>query len=271
MVDAVPVTDETEDAAAAIDGTEDPWVLHLVARVERPPVGPPPVADVLTAAGRAVVTLLHDVRAQPEGSWAEAMTAWEGLSIRKVARRARGAAWQRVVAGSDVVVVRCGGAEVAALPPTRRSETPAHIDPLQVGGLDLGPAPSVRDLELRRVATSRNGVATPDRLVAVLAPVAMSTGKAMAQVGHGAQLADRLLQLPDGVGAWAAAGWPMDVATATPAEWPALRRSALVEVHDAGHTEVDPGTVTVVMLDAAAIAAVLAHARASDARPFTAG
>ncbi|MGQ7297693.1 hypothetical protein [Quadrisphaera sp. KR29] len=75
----------------------------------------------------------------------------------------------------------------------------------------------------------------------------MSTGKAVAQVGHAAQLALERLDRAT-VAAWLAGAEP-DVATglavAVVRGAPVLPPSRRVDVRDAGYTEVAPGTVTV--------------------------
>jgi peptidyl-tRNA hydrolase len=73
----------------------------------------------------------------------------------------------------------------------------------------------------------------------------MTTGKAMAQVGHAAQL-----------GWWAAgtrtrsewkeSDFDLIVRTASPAKWAELLASGLPVVRDGGFTEVAPGSCTVV-------------------------
>ena len=73
----------------------------------------------------------------------------------------------------------------------------------------------------------------------------MTAGKAMAQVGHGAQLA--WWRLPskarDG---WLASGFALAVRTATAQRWAMLVESDLPLVRDGGFTEVAPGSCTVV-------------------------
>ena len=75
--------------------------------------------------------------------------------------------------------------------------------------------------------------------------VAMSAGKAMAQAGHGAQLAWWELSDTERK-AWREAGFPLAVATPDAAHWRALTASGLPVVRDAGFTEVAPGSCTVV-------------------------
>ena len=80
----------------------------------------------------------------------------------------------------------------------------------------------------------------------VLAPrLAMSTGKACAQVGHAAQLA--LLELDgDDVRGWLEAGTPLRIVEAAPSLWARILRGEVhaAVVQDAGFTEVEPGTRT---------------------------
>jgi peptidyl-tRNA hydrolase len=79
--------------------------------------------------------------------------------------------------------------------------------------------------------------------------VLRTTGKAMAQAGHAALMcADRLgPRHPDAFAAWRAAGMPGEVRVADLPRWAALRESPLsVVVADAGLTQVEPGTETVI-------------------------
>jgi peptidyl-tRNA hydrolase len=80
--------------------------------------------------------------------------------------------------------------------------------------------------------------------------VELTAGKAMAQVGHAAQLGLAALGDPD---RWRDAGFPLAVRTAAPGHWTALAAAGLPTVRDAGFTEVAPGTETAI----------------ADLRPFT--
>jgi peptidyl-tRNA hydrolase len=73
----------------------------------------------------------------------------------------------------------------------------------------------------------------------------MSAGKAMAQAGHGAQLAWWELSETDRK-AWRAAGYRLSVRTPDPAHWRTLTHSGLPVVRDAGFTEIAPGSCTVI-------------------------
>ncbi len=221
---------ETGSSAAAIGRDSVPqFVLPLVVRVERP--SPPERTDALEGAARAVLTLLSDPRATG-GEWAEPVRAWEAGRIRKVVRRARGAGWRRVLALPGRTVTQ-GTAEVRVHPPVAVDDWPTDLARLQVAGTDLADA----------APPPEPGPATP---VLWLNPgLEMTAGKAMAQAGHGAQLA--WWRLPCAARAdWAAGGFPLAVKTATADRWATLVESDLPLVRDGGFTEVAAGSCTVV-------------------------
>jgi hypothetical protein len=206
------------------------YVLPLVVRVER--AAPPARTDALEAAALAVLTLLTDPRAEGDGDWAAAVTAWTDARIRKVVRRARGAEWRRAAALDGLTVTR-GTAEVRVFPPVPVDRWPRELARLQVAGTDLDdprpplpPADGVPVLWLN-----------PD--------LELTAGKAMAQVGHAAQLGLAALD-PPSAQRWRAAGFPLAVRTASPRRWADLLRRDLPLVRDAGFTEVAPGTCTAV-------------------------
>ncbi|PWJ53528.1 Peptidyl-tRNA hydrolase [Quadrisphaera granulorum] len=238
---------------------EEPWALSLVVRVERESAGGPPAhTDVLVAAARAVVALLIDERTtDPDGVFHDAVARWRGQRIRKIGRRARGSRWDRT-AELPHVEARAGGdgqtppAQVRAFAPHPRDDSPKLLRDLQVGGLDLtDPDPSPRDHGRPPpsvVADAHDHGRGGPVLTIRLAPgVTMSTGKAVAQVGHAAQLALERLDRAT-VSAWLASADP-DVATALAVVVlqgaPVLPASQRVDIRDAGYTEVAPGTVTV--------------------------
>lgn len=196
-------------------------VLPFVVRIER--AQPPTRTDALEAAARAVLVLLTS------GRWPEAVAAWDGQRIRKVVRRARGAEWRRAgtVEGLDVVHGTC---ELRVYPPVPIDAWPPELARLQVGGTNLvdpePPAP---------VASGP---------VVLLSPFAeMSTGKAMAQAAHAAQLGWRSLS-PSARAAWGETGFPVGVRDASPEQWRAAVAAGAPVVHDGGFTEVAPGTAT---------------------------
>ena len=207
------------------------YALPLVVRVEREAA--PARTDALEAAGRAVLSFLSDPRVtEPDGEWAAAARAWTDARIRKVVRRARGAAWQRASALPGISVTH-RSAQVRVFPPVPVDEWPAELARLQVSGTDFGdpetPAPP--------------GPATP---VLWLNPeLPMSAGKAMAQVGHGVQLAWWELA-PRDRSEWKALEFDLAVRTASVGQWKELLASGLPVVTDGGFTEVAPGSASVV-------------------------
>jgi peptidyl-tRNA hydrolase len=205
------------------------YVLTLVAHVEKNER--PAQTDALETAARAVLAILADERSTGEGEWAEAMRAWQDARIRKVVRRARGAEWRRAAALPGITV-NGDTAEIRVFPPVPVDELPKDLAKLQVTGTDL------EDGDLPEVA--------PDVPVLWVNPgLEMSTGKTMAQVGHAAHLA--WWALPEAARkVWIDDDFRLAVRTASPERWKRLLRSGLPVVQDAGFTEVEPGSRTVV-------------------------
>ena len=199
-------------------------VLPFVVRIERD--RPPARTDALEAAARVVLLMLT----APRPEWADAVAAWDGQRIRKVVRRARGAEWRRAltVEGLDVP---CRSAELRVYPPIPIDAWPPELSRLQVGGTNLEdpePPPAV----------------APGTPLVLLTPhVEMSTGKAMAQAAHAAQLGWRSLRRRNRT-AWLASAFRLAVRDASPEAWRAAVDAGHPVVHDGGFTEVEPGTAT---------------------------
>lgn len=198
-------------------------------RIERE--APPPRTAALEAAARAVLAFLADERST-EGEWVERVAEWTDGRIRKVVRRARGAEWRRASV-LEGITLEHDGAEVRVFPPVPLDAWPKELARLQVSGTELddpepppAPAPGIPVLWFN-----------PD--------LEMSAGKAMAQTGHGAQLAWMRLDA-EARKRWAADGFRLAVRTARAAAWSALTDSGLPLVRDAGFTEIAPGSCTVV-------------------------
>ncbi|WP_405811972.1 peptidyl-tRNA hydrolase [Streptomyces sp. NBC_01520] len=206
------------------------FVLPLVVHMEK--ADPPARTDALRTAARAVLTMLSDERSLGEGEWARVMRDWQDARIRKVVRRARGAEWRKASALPGITVTG-EHAEVRVFPPVPLDGWPKELAKLQVSGTDLDdPEPP----------------SAPDPAAPVLwmnPEVGMSAGKAMAQAGHGAQLAWWELSDMERK-AWREAGFPLSVATPDAARWRELTVSGLPVVRDAGFTEIAPGSCTVV-------------------------
>ncbi|UNO39441.1 peptidyl-tRNA hydrolase [Streptomyces sp. MST-110588] len=214
----------------ASDRDEAPqFVLPLVVRMER--ADPPARTDALETAARAVLVLLSDERATGDGEWAAAVRDWQDARIRKVVRRARGAEWRRAQALPGITVTG-ERAEVRVFPPVPLNGWPKELARLQVSGTELDdPRPAAAP--------------DPDRPVLWLNPgLKMSAGKAMAQTGHGAQLAWWELSEAERT-AWREAGFPLSVRVAETTAWRRLTHSGLPVVRDAGFTEIAPGKTVV--------------------------
>jgi peptidyl-tRNA hydrolase len=231
-------------AAATNDRSdEDPALVRampVILRIER--ADPPDRTPLLEAAAAAAVAVCLDPRAEPEGEWHADVSAWIDGRIRKVSRRARGAHWDAVSALPGVTVT-VNGASARALVPGLVSEAPKEVTRLQISGSELpsdepGPVPDgVPILWLNPKAT-------------------MTAGKLAAQVGHASMLLAAALRV-DGREDFLADWKDFRCAVRTPSlrEWMSLhpgddplsawRRRQVVAVRDAGFTEVDPGTVTV--------------------------
>src|SRR5690348_4052297 len=208
------------------------YALPLVVRVER--AAPPARTDALEGAARAVLRFLSDPRvAEPDGEWAAAAQAWEDARIRKVVRRARGAAWERACALPGITVAH-RSAEVRVFPPVPVDDWPVDLAKLQVAGTDFeDPVPP---------AAAAAGLP-----VLWLNPeLPMTAGKAMAQAGHGAQLAWWGLS-PRARSAWLERDLDLAVRAAGTGRWAELLASGLPVVTDGGFTEVAPGSATVVV------------------------
>lgn len=223
------VTDEDPGEVRAM-----PVVLHI----ER--VDPPARTPLLEAAAAAAVAVCLDPRADDE--WHEPLVSWIGGRIRKVARRARGAHWEAVQELPGVTIT-VDGAQARALLPGRVVEMPKEVTRLQISGSELpvdepGPPPE--------------GVP----ILWLNPKITMTAGKAAAQVGHASMLLAAALRT-DGQESYFDDWKDFRCAVRIPdlRRWMSLhpgddplgawRRRRVVAVRDAGFTEVDPGTVTV--------------------------
>jgi peptidyl-tRNA hydrolase len=219
------------------------YALPLVIRVEK--AAPPIRTDALEGAARAVLRFLADPRVTGadgadnadgitgvDGEWAAATRAWEDARIRKVVRRARGAAWERAAALPGITVGQ-GSAEIRVYPPVPVDDWPPELAKLQVAGTDFDdPEPP--------------GAPEPGAPVLWLNPgLPMTAGKAMAQAGHGAQLVWWELS-PDDRYVWKDLDFVLRVRVADKEQWEALLISGLPVVTDGGFTEIAPGSATVV-------------------------
>ncbi|HMT48526.1 aminoacyl-tRNA hydrolase [Dietzia sp. UBA5065] len=211
-----------------------PIVLHL------PRAEPPGRTPLLEAVAGAVAALCLDERVAPGGPWHPAYAAWLDARMRKIARRARGAQWQAALEVPGVTR-EVAGCVARAFVPGPVDEVDPRLGRLQIGGTDLdrdrpGPPPA--------------GVP----VIWIDGALAMTVGKAAAQVGHGVMLSAASMDRAR-LDAWIAGGLPVAVREADPGRWGELsgavaaRVPGVVGVVDAGYTEVAPGSVTVIAED----------------------
>jgi peptidyl-tRNA hydrolase len=252
-----------------LDRDEDPArirALQIVLRLERDRT--PSWHAALALAARGCAQLCLDPRAEPGGEWFDAIHDYCTGHIRKVTRRARAGHWDAIAdlpgitltapdngtgSGTGAAAPVTGpGTEIRVLLPGLVSELDKRVSRLQVGGTDAPrddePAPRPQDRPL--------GAALR---VWVNPAVTMTLGKTMAQAGHAGMIAAALLAGTDPIGLrrWAAGGMRtsarlldravfdrMLAVLADPAA--AWQEHGLLAVRDAGFTEIDPGTVTVI-------------------------
>ena len=236
------------------DRDEDPArirALQLVLRLERDRL--PSWHAALALAARGCAQLCLDPRSEPGGEWYDAVRAYCTGHIRKVTRRARAGHWD-AVADLPGLTLTDGDTQVRALLPGLVSQLDKRVSRLQVGGTDAPrdpePAPRPEDRPLR-----------PTLRIWLNPTVTMTLGKAMAQAGHAGMIAAALLAGTDpaALARWSRNGLPTRARVLAPVAFDGLRRTladpaaawsehGLLAVRDAGFTEIDPGTVTVIAL-----------------------
>jgi peptidyl-tRNA hydrolase len=219
--------------------------MQLILRLERDQPPSWHAALALAASGAARICLDPRVDSDPE--WAEAIGSYVQGHIRKVTRRARGASWQ-ATANLPGLTLSQGSTEVRVMRPGPVDELDKRIAKLQVGGTD---AP----IDEPSAEPSSAG----SLIVWVPPEPQMTLGKTMAQTGHAGMIAAALLAGDDSelLRSWLAAGCPVRVRRAEQQEWAELvavagngehgwRSGRLLAVRDAGFTEIDPGTITII-------------------------
>ena len=219
-------------------GEDVPWSMPIILHMPKDPR--PARMALLEAAATAVVACCLDERAAETsgfpatpGSFAAGLRGWYGARIRKIARRARNVHWERVQELPGVTAT-VAGASARALVPTPVADTDPIVGKLQIGGTEL-PKEDAASAEVG----ARRGVP----VVWVDADLGMTMGKAAAQVGHGSMMLAAVLDA-DAAWRWARDGFPLQVREVPWKELPDDAEADVV-VHDAGFTEISPGSATV--------------------------
>jgi peptidyl-tRNA hydrolase len=201
---------------------DDPFVMYYVVRTGVPLT----LEQAMAAAGAAAVECVERFGADEE--WRE--------RPRKVALRADAAQFGQVKREEPCAV---SGDWLLCLPPRRRSSRSPLLEALQ----PFTDAPRPKDEP-----------PPPGRpaITYVIRPGVMRTaGKAMAQAGHAALMCVEELgdSRRERFEAWREAGRPGRLELVGDAEWERLKEDPeSVVVSDAGHTQVAPGTETVIAL-----------------------
>ncbi len=206
--------------------------MQLAARV--PKLEPPGETAICEVTALAALALLDHPWAAQDGPWHEAVTIWDGRRIRKIVRRARGAAWDRSHE-TDGVTTERDGVAVRAFVPCQTDRVPEQVRKLQIQTPPLDPPVVVADADDVR---GRSGL-----VIAVTPEFELSWGKRAAQCAHTAQLLRRSAG-EECYATWVATGRPISVVHPSARAWAELTAEADVDVHDGGFTEIPPGTRT---------------------------
>lgn len=180
-------------------------------------------------AGAAAVACVREFADDP------AMREWRPRP-GKVTLRARGGQWPRALEEPHAIAGDADGESAIALPPRRRSERGELLEQMQAMTSALEP-PGVDD----------DPQPAEERVTYVINPkLEMSSGKTIAQVAHAAVITADTGDHE----AWVAAGCPGRVVTTRQERFEDLcgAEDLAAKVVDAGLTEVEPGTVTVLAL-----------------------
>jgi peptidyl-tRNA hydrolase len=211
---------------------DDPLVMYYVVRTGVPFT----LGQAMEAAGAAAVDCVE--RLGREERFRAAFQAWHDRP-RKVALRAGEEEFARVKEDEPCSVHRD---DLLCLPPRRRSGRSALLQALNP--FTDAPRPKAPPAALPE--------GTPRMVYAIRPGVMRTAGKAMAQAGHAALMCVERFGQGDHrqrFDAWRESGRRGELIAASDEDWERLKRDAeAVVVSDAGHTQVAPGTETVIAL-----------------------
>lgn len=185
-----------------------------------------PAAEDLGIAAAALASA-QALLADPENpQWRQ----WAAGAFAKSVRRADAKTFAKVLRQfPEHVLVEIGAAQAAAFSPMPADDLPKLLAKLQVSGTQLPPGGPQTVQPLQIVMNHSLG---------------MSTGKSAAQAAH-ALFAWVIEAKPVSVQAWAEAGFPVGVARLDGKDFrKASKKAKAPVIHDAGRTEIDPGSAT---------------------------
>lgn len=195
--------------------------------------------DMVVAAARASVAAWMSCPDDP------AWEPWLAASFGKTVRRARPVEVEKA-REFMLASVAVGEAEAFAGLPATRENLPAPVRKMQVEGTNAPrvgwPKPALRGMDT-------GGVAVP--WMSINLGAQMTTGKTCAQAAHGL-LGWALRQDFEVLTSWAAAGMPFNADEFEQEKFENFvkhARSDAIVIQDAGHTEVEYGTTTVLVTD----------------------
>lgn len=203
-------------------------IMNLVVRIERG--APPRRTDALEAAAAASILawLATEDSSSSQPTSTALMAKWQD-GPRKIVRRARGPVWRQASELADTRVT-VGTAEVLGFKVCEVGDTPDELRGMQVSGLELDDPDG----------SSEPADGSP--IIWLNPHLPMTTGKAMAQAGHGAILAWERASEP-ARSEWLTTGLRIGVRTSPAHSW-TLHAGHRLVVTDEGYTEVMPGSVT---------------------------
>ncbi len=208
----------------------DPLVMYLVIRSDA-------AAPFAELAQHVVTATMRCVGAHAASkAWAPRFAEWEAGIYRKVVLRAKGSAWAALLASDHGAAPTDAEPIVRVFPPRRKSEAGPLFARLQTYAAPAEPF---------------DGEIIPDGAMGIIVnpAAAMTGGKTLAQIAHAAALCaapkDPSFALVKASRAWTNAGFPC--AFLAGEQWSAMRANPnAVVVRDAGLTEINAGTETVV-------------------------
>lgn len=213
-------------SAHADPADESPWALQCVVKDTKDFTG----LQLAHALATSVASFLDAI--EPGTERAEAYSRWMDGRIRKILRRAKNSAWEAVQA-EDGETYEVDGVTIRVMTPSAMDAIPRAVSKCQVSNLA-----TIED----KVAT--HGALSPFLKIYTNRSLNMSAPKAAVAAAHVAQLMAMKLTEED-YDAWKTASFPLTVSSLGEIT-DFIESVSSVAVHDAGLTEVIPGSITAI-------------------------